>query len=60
MTGRTAPDQLWRAGAPVQIGVDADQAHFFAAGSTGSRLNKGVAARNGPVAAPVTLREATS
>ena len=60
MTGRTAPDQLWRAGAPVQIGVDADQAHFFAAGPTGRRLNKGAAARNGPVAAPVTLREATS
>ena len=40
MTGRTSPDQIVQAGECIQFSIDANQAHFFAEGATGKRLNK--------------------
>lgn len=52
ITGRTAASQVWRAGETVQISIDASQAHFFAEGPNGRRLNRPMG--------PETSREASS
>jgi ABC-type sugar transport system ATPase subunit len=40
ITGRTAAHEVWQAGDSVQISIDPKQAHFFAEGPKGSRLNR--------------------
>ncbi|WP_263289441.1 ABC transporter ATP-binding protein [Tateyamaria pelophila] len=60
MTGRTAPDQIWKTGAPVQFSIDATQAHFFAEGPTGKRLNREDPAVEAQAANHATLKEAIS
>lgn len=60
MTGRTAPDQIWRAGQPVQFDIDTYQAHFFAEGPTGKRLNNDVSKFDTPAANCTPLKEATT
>lgn len=60
MTGRTAPDQIWRAGQPVKIDIDTHQAHFFAEGPTGKRLNNDVSKFDTPAANCTPLKEATT
>ncbi len=57
MTCRTAPDRIWKVGETVQMAVDAAQAHFFAEGPTGRRLNR--AGATGALLHP-ELKEATS
>ena len=51
ITGRTAANEVWQAGDSVQISIDPKQAHFFAEGPKGSRLNLPLEA--------VTSKEAT-
>ncbi len=46
ITGRTKADQVWRAGETVRLGIDNRQAHFFAQGANGRRLNQGPVAAN--------------
>ena len=60
VTGRTAPNQIWRMGEPVQLSIDARQAHFFAEGPTGKRLNRDVSEFNTPSAHRTHLKEATT
>ncbi|MGB3408341.1 MAG: ABC transporter ATP-binding protein [Jannaschia sp.] len=60
MTGRTPPDQVWKTGATVQIGIDGAQAHFFAEGPTGQRLNRPMAKADGSAEYRATLEEATT
>ena len=52
ITGRTAANQIWRAGETVQLSIDASQTHFFAEGPNGKRLNRPTV--------PATSKEATS
>ena len=40
ITGRTGADRIWQPGETVQLGIDAIQAHFFAEGPNGARLNQ--------------------
>lgn len=40
ITGRTAADRVWQAGESVQLSIDPEQAHFFAEGPKGARLNR--------------------
>ncbi len=60
LTGRTAPDQIWRTGEPIQFSIDDRQAHFFAEGSTGIRLNRAVPAIDTQAANNTTLKETIS
>jgi ABC-type sugar transport system ATPase subunit len=39
LTGRVQADRLWKAGDTVRCGLNARNAHFFASGATGARLN---------------------
>jgi multiple sugar transport system ATP-binding protein len=60
MTGRTNPEQTMRAGDSIWLRIDANQAHFFAEGATGKRLNSTNPASNGPATKQSALKEATS
>jgi ABC-type sugar transport system ATPase subunit len=44
LTGRVPAAQVWRIGEPVAIGIDAAEAHVFAPGPAGVRLNHPAAA----------------
>lgn len=59
LTGRTPPDQIWRTGEPIQFTIDARQAHFFADGPTGKRLNRAAPAAETSDATCKELKEAT-
>jgi ABC-type sugar transport system ATPase subunit len=39
LTGRTPADQIWRTGETIHFAVDVSEAHFFAEGPIGQRLN---------------------
>ena len=39
ITGRAPAAQIWKPGEPVRIKIDTDEAHLFAAGPNGMRLN---------------------
>ena len=39
ITGRAPANHLWHPGEPVRIGIETDEAHVFAAGPNGRRLN---------------------
>ncbi len=59
MTGRTAPNQIWKPGEPVQVSINAAQAHFFAAGPTGKRLNRTTPEVDSDASPHARLKEAT-
>ncbi|MEO0701766.1 MAG: ABC transporter ATP-binding protein [Pseudomonadota bacterium] len=50
LTGRVTADRVWHAGETIQCNLDVNNAHVFAAGPSGERLNRPKSADAAPVA----------